>query len=86
MLREAIPVTLGLSQEMSGINFAAQLVPMARVGGMVFGPDGSPARGTQMLLTSTEVMGRMPGSTLTGRVDRNGHFEVNNVPPSQYTV
>ena len=86
MLREAIPLTLGLSQEMSGVNFAAQLVPMARVGGMVFGPDGSPARGTQVVLISAEVMGRVPGSMLAGRVDRDGSFEVRSVPPGSYTV
>jgi len=86
MLRAAVPLTLGLSQEMAGVNFAAQLVRMARVGGMVFGPDGSPARGTQVLLTSSEVMGRRPGSTLAGRVDRDGYFEVTNVPPGSYTV
>ena len=86
MLREAVPLTVGLSQEISGVNFAAQLVPMARVGGMVFGPDGSPARGTQVLLTSTEVMGRAPASTLAGRVDRDGYFEVNSVPPGRYRV
>ena len=86
MFREATPLTVGMSQEMSGVNFAAQLVRMARVGGMVFGPDGSPARGTQVLLISADVMGRMPGATLAGRVDRDGYFEVNSVPPGSYTV
>ena len=86
LLRDAVPLTLGLSQEMAGVNFAAQIVRMARVGGMVFGPDGSPARGTQVLLTSAEVRGRTPGSTLAGRVDRDGFFEVTNVPPGRYTV
>ena len=86
MLREAVPLTVGLSQEISGVNFAAQLVRMARVGGMVFGPDGSPAPGTQVLLTSAEVLGRAPASTLAGRVDRDGYFEVNSVPPGRYIV
>ena len=86
MLREAVPLTVGLSQEISGVNFAAQLVRMARVGGMVFGPDGSPARGTQVLLTSAEVTGRAAAFTLAGRVDRDGYFEVNSVPPGRYTV
>ena len=86
MLREATPLTIGLSQEMSGVNFAAQLVRMARVGGMVFGPDGSPARGTQVLLVSAELMGRMPGSMLAGRVDRDGYFDIRSVPPGSYTV
>jgi hypothetical protein len=85
-LQEAAPLTVGLSQEMNGVNFAAQLVPMARVNGTVFAPDGSPARGTQVLLTSAELMGLIPGSLLTGRVDQNGHFEVNDVPPGRYRV
>ena len=86
MLRNATPLPLGLSQELSGINFAAQLVSMARVSGLIFGPDGAPARGTQVLLTSAEVMGRTPGAPLAGRGDRDGYFEVNNVPPGRYTV
>ena len=85
MFREATPLTVGMSQEMSGVNFAAQFVRMARVGGMVFGSAGAPARGTQVLLVSADVMG-LPGSTLSGRVDRDGYFEVNSVPPGSYTV
>ena len=86
MLRDAVPLTVGLSQEIGGVNFAAQLVQMARVGGMVFGPDGSPAPGTQVLLTSAEVLGRSPASTLAGRVDQDGYFEVHSVPPGRYVV
>ena len=86
MLREATPLTVGLSQEMSGVSFAAQLVRMARVGGIVFGPDGSPARGAQVILVSADVTGRMQGSTLAARVDRDGYFELNSVPPGNYTV
>ena len=85
MLREATPLTVGLSQEVSGVSFAAQLVRMARVSGMVFGPDGAPARGTQVFLSSAN-MARIPGSMLSRRVDRDGHFEVHNVPPGSYTV
>ena len=86
MLREATPLTLGLSQEMSGVSFAAQLVRMARVGGLVLGPDGTPARGTQVLLTSADLVGRMPGAVLAGRADADGYFEVRIVPPGSYTV
>ncbi len=85
-LREATPLTLGLSQELSGIAFAAQLVQMARVGGLVFSPDGSAARGTQIMLTSVENTGRMPGALLGSRVNRDGSFEVDGVPPGRYTV
>ena len=86
MLRSATPLTLGLSQELSGINFAARLVPMARVSGLIFGPDGAPARGTQVLLTSAEVMGQTPGPQLAGRGDSDGYFAVNNVPPGRYVL
>ncbi len=37
-IRQAQPLTLGLSQVMSGVDFAAQLVPMARVAGLVIAP------------------------------------------------
>ena len=86
MLREATSLTVGLSQEVSGVNFAAQLVRMARVGGMVFGPDGAPARGAQVFLSSADLMGRTPGTSLSGRVDRDGSFDVRGVPPGSYTV
>jgi len=86
MLREATPLTVGLSQELSGVTFAAQLVPMARVAGLALDPDGSPARGTRVVLASAEVMGRVPGAMLSGRVDRDGRFEVPDVPPGRYAV
>jgi len=86
MLRNATPLTLGMSQELSGVNFDAQLVQMARVEGLIFGPDGLPARGAQVLLTLADVMGRTSGTRLVGRGDRDGYFEVKNVPPGRYTV
>ena len=87
MLRDATPLTVGLSQEVSGVNFAAQLVRMARVDGRVFGPDGAPAFRTQVLLTAAETtMGRVLRVPLSGRVGRDGYFEVHGVPPGSYTV
>ena len=87
MLRDATPLTVGLSQEVSGVSFAAQVVRMARVNGRVFGPDGAPAFGTQVLLTAAATtMGRALRLPLSGRVGRDGYFEVNGVPPGSYTV
>ena len=86
MLRDATPLTVGLSQEVSGVNFAAQLVRMARVSGTVFAPDGSPARGTQVWLSSADPGARVPGSVSSGRVGRDGSFELRDVPPGSYTV
>ena len=83
MLREATPLTLGLSQEMSGVSFATQLVRMARVGGLVLGPDGSPARGTFVSLISLD---RTLGFSEEELVDRDGYFEVRSVPPGSYAV
>ena len=85
-IRQAMPLTLGLSQVMSGVDFAAQLVPMARVGGLVIAPDGSPAGGTQIMLTPTDDTRRIPGNGLGGRVAEDGSFEVSNVPPGRYRV
>jgi hypothetical protein len=71
---------------MSGVDFAAQLVPMARVAGLVIAPDGSPATGTQIMLTPADATRRMPGNVMGGRVSEGGSFEVGNVPPGRYRV
>ena len=86
MLRDATPLTVGLSQEMGGVNFAAQLVPIVSIGGMVLGPDGSPARGADVFLISADVMGYMLGFMMNEEVDQDGYFEVSGVPPGSYTV
>ena len=85
-IRQAQPLTLGLSQVMGGIDFAAQLVPMARVAGLAIAPDGSPAAGVQIMLTPADATGRMPGNVMGGRVSQDGSFEVSNVPPGRYRV
>jgi hypothetical protein len=71
---------------MGGIDFAAQLVPMARVAGLAIAPDGSPAAGVQIMLTPADATGRMPGNVMGGRVSQDGSFEVSNVPPGRYRV
>ncbi len=83
-LLDATALAVGLSEELSGVNFAAQRVSMARVGGLVLGPDGTPASGTQILLTSPESA--TPGQMRRGRVGRNGDFLITDVPPGDYTV
>lgn len=85
-IRQATPLSLGLSQVMSSVDFAAQLVPMARVAGVVIAPDGSPAAGTQIMLTSADDNRRMPGRVLGGRVAPDGSFDIGRVPPGRYRL
>jgi uncharacterized protein (DUF2141 family) len=87
---QAAVVTLGRAEERSGVDFALQLIPTARVEGTVTLPDGAAApAGTQVnLLAGTQV--GFPGSPLAGfrtaRVGADGAFSFTDVSPGTYTV
>ena len=82
---EAKPVTLGLSQEVVGINFNLLLVRTARISGRVTNPDGTPAPGGNVNLTVDS--GRAPiGGNVGGRINGDGAFSIANVPPGRYVL
>jgi len=84
-LSDASHVTVGLSAEVGGVDFAVQLVPTATVGGVVLQPDGSPATDVQvMLIPDNGVPSR--DSILGARIQGGGAFEIRNVPPGSYTL
>ena len=85
-LGEATSLTLGLSEELSGVNFAARLVRLATVSGVAIGPDGAPAAGLRIMLLPLEGAERGPGRTPGGMVDRDGRFEIRDVPPGRYSI
>jgi len=85
-LVEAMRIPVGVGQEAAGIDFAVQLVPTARISGVVFGPDGAAPGGSQVMLLPAEgglVPRAMP---LAARVQPDGGFDVNNVPPGRYFI
>jgi len=81
---EASSVPVGLQQEVSDIDFTLQLVQTARVSGFVVGPDGSTAGGS-VTLASDDERG-LAGDTRGSRIQRDGSFVINDVPPGRYVV
>ncbi len=76
------PVALGVGEERLGVDFQLQLVPLARVEGMVVTPSGQPD--AQVVLVDTGNAG--VGSARGTRADAQGHFAVFNVPPGEYRI
>ncbi|HEY7474191.1 MAG TPA: carboxypeptidase-like regulatory domain-containing protein, partial [Vicinamibacterales bacterium] len=81
----ATAVTLGISEERSGVDLRLQAVPLATVSGSVIGPDGGLPPGGQVRLVETNAV--IPGFKLYSSPIRNdGTFTINGVPPGQYTL
>jgi uncharacterized protein (DUF2141 family) len=83
-LSDAAPVTLDVSDDVSGIDFTLQIVTAALVSGVVVGP-GGPARNAMVMLVPDDSRG-VSGQTYSGRVERDGAFSIRNVPPGRYTA
>jgi hypothetical protein len=86
---EALPITLGLSQQSLDVDFGLQLVPVARVSGHVANPDGSATRSGNVTL-ATDVMaggrGNQLGNNYASRITGDGSFSIANVPPGRYIL
>jgi hypothetical protein len=84
---DARGVTVGVSAEVSGIDFALQLVRTARVTGRVQNPDGSaPRQGNVNLAPQANVRSGGIGNQFGGRIGPDGQFSIANVPPGLYTL
>lgn len=79
-------VPVGPGQEVSGIDFQIQLVPLATVTGIVVGAD----EGTNVLMAPQDAAGgpfaRLGGQILAGRVQADGTFSIASVPPGRYVA
>jgi Carboxypeptidase regulatory-like domain len=83
---EARAVTVGVSEEVVGIDFGLQLVRTALVSGHVENPDGSrTAQGNVQLTPQTTGRGNLR-QNYGGRISRDGQFSIANVPPGLYTL
>lgn len=86
-VNDAKPVTVGLSQELLDVNFGMQLVPMAQITGRVTNPDGSPTTsGNVSLAIDGAGRGNQIGGNFGGRIQWDGAFSINNVPPGRYVL
>lgn len=81
----AASVIVGASEEKMGIDFGLQLVPIARVEGVVVTSTGQAAQNIQVTLVN--VGQDVPGlGTSSARPDRDGRFTISNVAPGQYML
>lgn len=80
MSAEAARLKLSAAQELAGLDFQLQLVPLATVRGFV-----SEARGN-VVLVPEDGIGGLPGQGLRAGVQSDGSFVIRNVPPGKYTA
>jgi hypothetical protein len=81
----AATVTVAPGEEKGNIDFQYQIVPIARVEGIVTSANSQIPPNVQVSLVNSalSVPGISPGST---RADAQGAFRIPNVPPGQYTL
>jgi hypothetical protein len=80
--QDAATITLGPSEERSGVDVLLRLVPTASISGVVTTPDGSPLSGAQVSVID-------PGATRGVRITRSnldGEFLIPGVPPGRYQL
>lgn len=81
----AATVLVGVAEEKVGVDFQLQLVPVARVEGVVVASSGPTPRNVQITLLN--VGHDVPGlGNSTARSDAEGRFRLSNVAPGQYVL
>jgi hypothetical protein len=87
---DAATITLSPGEERANIDIVARPIPTARVDGIVFGPDGQPARGASIQLRGVdrvESFATMFTSLMrTASTRPDGSFTLTGVAPGRYTV
>lgn len=80
-------ITLGRGEERLGVDFSLQFVPVARVSGIVIGPDGQPASGVLVLCATKDANPMLPPSGVPiSRPSADGSFACSQLTPGQYTL
>lgn len=81
----AATVTVGVGEEKAGVDFSLQLVPIARVDGVVVSTSGEAAQNIQVTLMN--LGDALPGvGSGSARPDEAGRFSIPNVAPGQYLL
>jgi hypothetical protein len=85
----AASIHLGSAEERTDVDLSLQLVPTARLEGVVVAPPGVPPQMTQLILTqSGPMLPGMPMAMSLGRVSpgADGKFSYSGIAPGQYTI
>lgn len=82
----ATPIVVGPGEVREGLEFRADLIPVARLEGTVRRPDGSPAAGTRLMLDARVPRTSLEGSTRSTTADAGGRFVFTNVAPDDYRI
>jgi hypothetical protein len=83
--RDATRVTLGTSEERSGLDLQLPFVVMGRISGSIVADGGAPAPGTEVRLIDVDLAVPGFGLRVTG-TNPDGRFTFENVPPGRYRV
>ena len=82
---EAQTITVGISENVTNIDFNVAAVRTARVAGRTVGSDGEPFQGGVEMRTSRRSTA-VATDSFGARTERDGSFEFPNVPPGEYVI
>jgi hypothetical protein len=82
----AVPITLARGEERLGVDLPLQVVPIARVSGVVLGLDGRPSVSATVTRVPSQLAALTPGAVVTVRTDAGGKFLFTGVTPGSYAL
>jgi hypothetical protein len=79
-------VSIGVAQEVDGIDIALARARTARISGKVLNSDGQPTSPGSLSLVSSVRSASAVSISIGARLAGDGSFEFSNVPPGQYVI
>ena len=82
---QALPVSVGVGEERTGVNYRGSTVRAATIRGQMFDPTGSPPAAVQAAMVLPNSMVQRPPTVIV-RPAEDGTFSVSRVPPGDYVL